>query len=117
MDFDTSLASAEAPRAPISAPPSAPPAGGSPSLTGCVSTLSSHSRRSRAYAAAVRDYATAYSAFQAYLSPPARRLTPSVEPATAGELAARFDSWALPCLDAASDDEIEACGYLGWLNH
>lgn len=89
-------------------------------LTGCVSDISSCGAASHSYTHALRDYAMVYGAFQAYLEPAAdaapgrhgRAALEAEEPG--GELPANLPP-APPAL--FSEEEIEDCGYLGWLQH
>lgn len=89
-------------------------------LTGCVSELSSCDGASHDYAAALKNYGAVYQAYQAYLSPDESMLRHGYGRAAleADELAPGASSeemqLALPGGEF-SDDEVESCGYLGWL--
>jgi hypothetical protein len=94
------------------------------SFTGCVSELSSCAVQEHSYTDALRNYAEVYEAYQSYLTPTdtlAQHDYDLVGVAAANE-------HQLGCLneemvdgtvsvDAVSDEEIESCGYLGWIHH
>jgi hypothetical protein len=93
-------------------------------LTGCVSEISSCGGAGHDYAAALKNYGAVYEAYQSYLSPDA-----TMPPHDYGRAALEADELvhdassddemaqlALP-IEEFSDDEIESCGYLGWLHH
>jgi hypothetical protein len=94
------------------------------SFTGCVSEISSCAAHGHAYADALRDYAAVYEAYQSYLTPKDILSQHDYDSAIRsvddgrhlGCLNDELLDFALPT-DAVSDEEIESCGYLGWLHH
>jgi hypothetical protein len=94
------------------------------SFTGCVSALSSCAALDHAYTDALKNYGEIYEQFQAYLSPLDtlterdydRVIAMSVpENAHFGCLNDDMVELILAAADI-TDDEIESCGYLGWLH-
>lgn len=93
---------------------------------GCVSELSSDSIHGyqHDYAVAMKSYATVYENFQAYLEPAnilaAHDYDLSTKPVPEhqhlGCLDQEFIEYATHT-DSVSDEDIESCGYLGWLRH
>lgn len=94
------------------------------SVTGCVSEISSRGDGVSFHPEAFKRYAEVYGAYQAYLMP--------LDPLAAHdyELGLRTapSSHRLGCLDEdfvddtvlrapVADEDIEQCGYLGWLHH
>ncbi len=98
-----------------------------PSITGgCISELSSDSIHGveHEYTSAMKNYGTIYEQYQSYLMPRNELLPHDYELSI--KLAALSNS--LGCLneellastlhqDDVSDDDIENCGYMGWLHH
>lgn len=93
------------------------------SLTGCVSEISSCAGHEHSYADALKDYAAVYEAYQSYLTPGDAVVHDYDQLA-----AVAAEEHHLGCLnddllastlipDDVSDEEIESCGYLGWLHH
>jgi hypothetical protein len=93
------------------------------SFTGCVSEVSFGPGRDHRYTDALKRYAEVYEAYQAYLMP--------IDPLAAHDYelgaGAPTDSRHFGCLDATlvedtvgrndiTDEDIERCGYLGWLH-
>jgi hypothetical protein len=95
--------------------PSAPKA-----LTGCVSTISTCAPASHGYTHALRDYAAVYQAYQAYLQPEVSALAgrDGCAALDSGQLTGDsvVDDEAAQT-ETFSEEEIESCGYLGWLRH
>jgi hypothetical protein len=93
---------------------------------GCVSELSSDAIHGyeHDYAVAMKSYATVYENFQAYLEPAnilaAHDYDLSTKPVPEHEhlgcLDQEFIEYATHT-DVVSDEDIESCGYLGWLRH
>lgn len=95
-------------------------------FTGCVSALSTCAPPDPAYTDALKNYGEVYEQFQAYLSPLDALSEHDYDRAIALSMPERAH---IGCLDgdmielitggdsAVSDDEIEHCGYLGWLHH
>lgn len=95
------------------------------SITGCVSAISSCAAIDHGYTDALKNYAAVYEEFQAYLSPldtlPEHdydRVIAMSVPQNS-HLGCLNDDMVeyLTALDTVSDDDIENCGYLGWLHH
>lgn len=95
-------------------------AGGAPrALTGCLSELSSCQAQDHVYLEALKSYAEVYAAYQDYLMPddPVARhdyslkVSETEEHSQLGLLIEDFRT------ESVSDDEIDDCGYLGWLRH
>jgi hypothetical protein len=93
---------------------------------GCISELSSDSIHGHQhdYAAAMKSYAAVYENFQSYLEP-ANILAghdydlstkPVPEHEHLGCLDQEFIEYTTHT-DSVSDEDIESCGYLGWLRH
>ena len=87
-------------------------------ITGCVSALSTCTQSSPDYRAALKHYGEVYSDYQAYLTP----ADPLAGHAYGSVPACSEDSvnWLLAGPGApseVSDDEVERCGYFGWLHH
>lgn len=94
------------------------------SFTGCVSEISSRASGESFHAEAFKRYAEVYEAYQAYLLPAGSLAVHDYE---AGPVA-DAGMHQLGCLDEhlvddtlvrddISDEDIEHCGYLGWLHH
>lgn len=91
-------------------------------LTGCVSEISNCALRESARSGAFKDYAAVYAAYQDYLAPARHELPHDYDgiarSARDGCLDDGLLDWTLQRhRDAVSDDDIEGCGYLGWLQH
>lgn len=97
-----------------------------PNSRGCISDISSDAihGRDEDYTAAMKNYGAIYEQYQAYLLPD-KQLQPHNYDLAAAQVPA-FNH--LGCLnedllestapsDIVSDDDIESCGYLGWLYH
>lgn len=88
-------------------------------LTGCVSELSCGDGQAALHGAALRDYAAVYGAFQAYLTPRHDCVAYGEQAllvlAEGGAFAT--ESELPPVLPSASDEDVESCGYFGWLCH
>jgi len=93
-------------------------------FTGCVSDISSDAAPAHFHADAFKRYAQVYAAYQAYLMPTDPLAAHDYE---LGSRAVALDC-RLGCLgedlvndtvprDDISDEDIERCGYLGWLHH
>ncbi len=87
-------------------------------LTGCVSAISTCGQASSDYRAGLKAYAEVYEAYQAYLTPadPLAGHCYGSVPASDAESA----DWLMAPLEdgpQVTDDEVEGCGYLGWLQH
>jgi len=94
--------------------------------SGCISDVSSDAIHGyeHDYAAAMKSYATVYENFQAYLEPSdilaahdydlSAKLVPAHE--HLGCLGQEFMNRA-GNIESISDEDIESCGYLGWLRH
>jgi|KBSSwiStaDraftv2_1062776.scaffolds.fasta_scaffold22614_7 hypothetical protein len=95
-------------------------------VNGCISELSSDAIHGVAhdYASAMKNYAVVYEQYQAYLMPRSELLPHDYELSV--KLAVLTNP--LGCLneelfastlseDDVSDDDIEDCGYMGWLHH
>lgn len=95
------------------------------SFTGCVSALSSCAALDHAYTDALKNYGEIYEQFQAYLSPldtlsahDYDRVIAMSVPENAHFGCLNDDMVELiATTDKITDDEIESCGYLGWLHH
>ena len=93
---------------------------------GCISELSSDAIHGceHDYAAAMKSFAVVYEQYQAYLMPSGQLVAHdydiAAKPVPAfshlGCLNAELLESTVP-EDDISDDEIEGCGYLGWLHH
>lgn len=110
----------------LTLPASAYAIGGAPISGGCISDISSDAIHgcARDYTAAMKNYGDTYEQYQAYLLPD-NQLQPHNYDLAAAQVPA-FNH--LGCLnedllestapsDIVSDDDIESCGYLGWLYH
>lgn len=96
------------------------------SLTGCVSALSSCEPIDHGYTDALKSYGEVYEQFQAYLSPIDTLSEHDYDQAIAMSMP---ENAHFGCLNddmvefiaasetAISEDEIEHCGYMGWLYH
>ncbi len=94
-------------------------------FTGCVSEISSCEQLDHGYADALKQYGAVYEAAQAYLAPgqvvahdygacaQGEQDTQGAQVAAQLELLQQ-EPVAVP---SVSDDEVERCGYLGWLRH
>lgn len=95
------------------------------SLTGCVSALSSCAAVDRAYTDALKNYGEIYEQFQAYLSPRDTltahnydQAISMITPENSHFGCLNDDMVELIAInDNITEDEIESCGYLGWLHH
>lgn len=90
-------------------------------LTGCISKLSVIEPREHAYFDALKDYAAHYAQAQAYLVDTA---TPIAHDYTLIDSALSEPDHGLlnddgePAMAAQiSDEDIDSCGYMGWLRH
>lgn len=107
-------------------PASAFPSAGAPNSCGCISDISSDAIHgcSEGYAAAMKNYGVVYEQYQAYLLPE-NQLQPHNYDLAAVLAPALHHLGCLndelleltPHSESVSDDEIESCGYLGWLYH
>ncbi len=104
----------------------APTAGSMAACNGCISELSSNEIHgySHDYAVAMKNYATIYESFQAYLEPKnilaSHDYDLSTRPVEEHEHLGCLDQEFMECAtnaDSISDEDIEGCGYLGWLRH
>jgi hypothetical protein len=104
----------------------APTAGSAALCNGCISELSSNDIHgySHDYAVAMKNYATIYENFQAYLEPAnilaSHDYDLSTRPVEEHEHLGCLDQEFIECatnVEAISDEDIERCGYLGWLRH
>jgi hypothetical protein len=104
----------------------APTAGSLAAGNGCISELSSNEIHgySHDHAVAMKNYATIYERFQAYLEPANILATHdydlSTRPVEEHEHLGCLDQEFMECAtnaDSISDEDIEGCGYLGWLRH
>lgn len=96
-------------------------------LTGCVSEISSCAQEDRSYAGALKEYAAAYEAAQAYLAPGEGAVWHDYAQCAQGEQDAHGAQVAAQLelllrgddIEAlrVSDEEVEGCGYLAWLRH
>jgi hypothetical protein len=97
-----------------------------PDSRGCISDISSDAIHGceHDYAAAMKSYGVVYEQYQSYLLPNNQLMPHDYDLAAAPVPAFNH----LGCLnedlldstvhsDDVSDDEIEGCGYLGWLHH
>ena len=94
------------------------------SLTGCVSALSSCERLDAAYTAALKNYGETYEQFQDYLAPADVLSEHDYDQAIAMSMPEGAHLGCLndevvefPALNDISEEEIEHCGYMGWLRH
>jgi hypothetical protein len=107
-------------------PVSAYQSGSAPNSGGCISEVSSDAIHGceHDYAAAMKTYGVIYEEYQSYLLPDNQLLPHDYDLAAAPVPAFNH----LGCLneellgstvhsDDVSDDEIEVCGYMGWLHH
>lgn len=97
-------------------------AGALKSFTGCVSEISSCEHPGHSYTDALRNYAEVYEAYQAYLTPeavPHNYDLVGVAEAGSPHIGCLNEELMASTLqaDTVSDDDIERCGYLGWLQH
>jgi hypothetical protein len=94
-------------------------------ITGCASAISSCAPIDHGYTDALKNYAEVYEKFQAYLSPLNELPEHDYDQVIAMSVP---ENSHLGCLnddmvefvtsvDNISDDDIEGCGYLGWLHH
>ena len=110
----------------LTLPVSAYPLGGAPNAGGCISDISSDAIHgcTEGYTAAMKNYGLVYEQYQAYLLPDEQLQPHNYD--LAAVLVPTFNH--LGCLnndllestaptDIVSDDDIESCGYLGWLYH
>jgi hypothetical protein len=110
----------------LTRPVSAPQSNSAPNSGGCISDISSDAIHGcdHDYTAAMKNYGVIYEQYQAYLLPD-NQLQPHNYDLAAAQVPA-FNH--LGCLneelleatvhsDVISDDDIENCGYLGWLYH
>jgi hypothetical protein len=104
----------------------APFAGSVAACNGCISELSSDDihGHNHDYAVAMKSYAAVYEKFQSYLEPQNILATHdydlSTRPVTEHEHLGCLDQEFMECAtnaDSISDEDIERCGYLGWLRH
>lgn len=104
----------------------APTLGSTAPANGCISELSSDAIHGyeHDYAAAMKTYATVYENFQAYLEPANILATHdydlSTRPVEEHEHLGCLDQEFMECAtnaESISDEDIEGCGYLGWLRH
>jgi hypothetical protein len=104
----------------------APAAGSTTACNGCISELSSKQIHgySHDYAVAMKNYAAIYESFQAYLEPKnilaSHDYDLSTRPVEEHEHLGCLDQEFMECAtnaDSISDEDIERCGYLGWLRH
>lgn len=90
-------------------------------LTGCVSKLSIVEPREHAYFDALKDYAFRYAAAQAYLADTQSQIAhdyTSIGDAPSEPDHGLLDDDGEPAMFAQiSDDDIDNCGYMGWLRH
>jgi len=95
-------------------------------LSGCVSELSSQVLATPApiFTAAVKNYACVYERYQAYLLPSELTLAHDYDlglrmPTDVDHLGCLQAEWVDSTVpsDDVSDDDIERCGYLGWIHH
>jgi hypothetical protein len=109
-----------------SAQGAAPTLGSTAACNGCISELSSDEIHgySHDYAVAMKNYATIYENFQAYLEPQnilaSHDYDLSTRPVEEHEHLGCLDQEFMECAinaDSISDEDIERCGYLGWLRH
>lgn len=101
-------------------------AGAAPkAFTGCVSEISSCEQVDHDYTDALKEYGAVYEAAQAYLAPGEAvahdytLIVDYAEGVQASQLTALIE-WQQTAQEIApvvSDDEVERCGYLGWLRH
>lgn len=104
----------------------APTLGSVALCNGCVSELSSDAIHGypHDYAVAMKNYATIYENFQSYLEPANILATHdydlSLRAVEEHEHLGCLDQEFMECAtnaDSISDEDIEGCGYLGWLRH
>lgn len=104
----------------------APTLGNIALCNGCVSELSSDAIHGypHDYAVAMKNYAAIYENFQAYLEPANILATHdydlSLRAVEEHEHLGCLDQEFMECAtnnDSISDEDIEGCGYLGWLRH
>lgn len=93
---------------------------------GCISDISSEAIHGceHDYAAAMKSFGTVYEQYQSYLLPNGQVMAHDYDLAAkaAAELSGKgfLDESLLQSMahdDAISDDDIEDCGYMGWLQH
>lgn len=90
---------------------------------GCVSAISMSNPVDHDYAAALRNYGEVYEGYQAYLSPQDGLPEHDYDQAIAMSMPENSHFGCLnddmveyvAAVDNITDDEIESCGYLGWL--
>ncbi len=94
------------------------------SFTGCVSEISSCATHDQPYAAALRNYAQVYEAYQAYLDPVDGQITHDYDAVgvavTVEHQLGCLNEEMVDCTvhaDDISDEDIDGCGYLGWIHH
>lgn len=99
-------------------------------FTGCVSEISSCEQLDHSYADALKQYGAVYEAAQAYLAP-GQAVAHDYDACAQGEqdtqgaqVAAQLElllqeeqEHEQHKVASVSDDEVERCGYLGWLRH
>ncbi|MDB6062620.1 MAG: hypothetical protein JWM78_2723 [Verrucomicrobiaceae bacterium] len=97
-----------------------------PTSSGCISDISSDSIHGceHDYAAAMKNYGVIYEEYQSYLMPTnqliAHDYNLGAQPVPAFSHLGCLNQDLLESTvltDDVSDDEIENCGYLGWLHH
>lgn len=92
-------------------------------FTGCVSEISSCQRLDHSYADALKQYGAVYEAAQAYLTPGEvvvhdyAGCAQGEQDAQGAQVAAQLELLQQDASPSVSDDEVERCGYLGWLRH
>ncbi len=90
-------------------------------LTGCISKLSVVERHEHAYFDALKDYAVHYAEAQAYLadaeSPIVHDYAAIDNCVSEPDRGLLDDDGELVRFVLISDDDIDNCGYLGWLRH
>jgi hypothetical protein len=93
---------------------------------GCISEVSSDAIHGyeHDYAVAMKNYATIYENFQAYLAPAnilaAHDYDLSTKQVPEHEHLGCLEQEFMECpsnTESISDEDIESCGYLGWLRH
>jgi uncharacterized protein YozE (UPF0346 family) len=95
------------------------------SLTGCVSALSSFAPVNHSYTDALKNYGEVYEQFQSYLSPLDKLSEHDYDQAIAMSMP---EGAHIGCLnhdmvefvaggEFVTEEEIEDCGYMGWLRH
>lgn len=85
--------------------------------SGCLSEISIPLVLDEEYFAALKDFADTYSDYQAYLFQSVPRADECVADVGVDDYGLHEPVGADPKCAGVSDDEIEGCGYLGWLRH